>query len=199
MESIGRCGIALKFVGRLKNCTALPILLRGKNGMRILVVDDEPPVLELLGRLCSREGHEVTMTTTAGEALNELRTHAFDLLLTDLMLPDLDGLALVRRARAMQPEIMTIVITGHAGQALEDVLVAGATDLLLKPFRAPELRARLKLAEDQRKLLQQLRAQGRQIQSTSEEVIDSLQKELQEARQTVARLAEVVARSDRTL
>jgi DNA-binding response OmpR family regulator len=167
--------------------------------MRILVVDDEPPVLELLGRLCSREGHEVTMTTTAGEALNELRTHAFDLLLTDLMLPDLDGLALVRRARAMQPEIMTIVITGHAGQALEDVLVAGATDLLLKPFRAPELRARLKLAEDQRKLLQQLRAQGRQIQSTSEEVIDSLQKELQEARQTVARLAEVVARSDRTL
>jgi DNA-binding response OmpR family regulator len=167
--------------------------------MRILVVDDEVPVLELLGRLCSREGHDVTMTQTAGEALNELRTHAYDLLLTDLMLPDLDGLALVRRARAMQPDIMTIVITGHSGQTLEDVLVAGATDLLLKPFRAPELRARLKLADDQRRLVQQLKTQGRQIQATSEEVIDGLQKELQEARQTVARLAEVVARSDRTL
>lgn len=167
--------------------------------MRILVVDDEVPVLELLGRLCSREGHDVTMTTTAGEALNELRTHTFDMLLTDLMLPDLDGLALVRRARAMQPDIMTIVITGHAGQTLDDVLVAGATDLLLKPFRAPELRARLKLADDQRRLIQQLKAQGRQIQTNSEEVIDGLQKELQEARQTVARLAEVVARSDRPL
>jgi DNA-binding response OmpR family regulator len=167
--------------------------------MRILVVDDEVPVLELLGRLCSREGHDVTMTKTAGEGLNELRTHTFDMLLTDLMLPDLDGLALVRRARAMQPEIMTIVITGHAGQTLDDVLVAGATDLLLKPFRAPELRARLKLADDQRRLIQQLKAQGRQIQTSSEEVIDGLQKELQEARQTVARLAEVVARSDRTL
>ena len=167
--------------------------------MRILVVDDEKPVLELLGRLCAREGHDVTLTHTAGEALGELRTHAFDMLLTDLLLPDLDGLALVRRARAMQPDIMPIVITGHAGQSLEDVLVAGATDLILKPFRAPELRARLKLAEDQRRVVQQLKAQGRAIQTSTAEVIDGLQRELQDARQTVARLAEVVARSDRTL
>jgi CheY-like chemotaxis protein len=167
--------------------------------MRILVVDDEVSVLELLGRLCAREGHEVTLTKTAREALGELRTHAFDLLLKDLLLPDLDGLALVRRARAMQPDIMPIVITGHAGQSLEDVLVAGATDLMLKPFRAPELRARLKLAEDQRRTMQQLKAQGRAIQASSAEVIDGLQKELAEARQTVARLAEVVARGDRTL
>ncbi len=167
--------------------------------MRILVVDDEKPILELLGRLCTREGHETTLTGTAGEALAELRTHAFDLLLTDLCLPDLDGLALVRRARAMQPDIMPIVITGHAGQALEDVLVAGATDLILKPFRAPELRARLKMAEDQRKMVQQLKAQGRAVQNSTAEVIDGLQRELTEARQAVARLAEVVARGDRTV
>src|SRR6201988_2657501 len=101
--------------------------------MRILVVDDEVPVLELLGRLCSREGHDVTLTKTAGEALNELRTHAFDLLLTDLLLPALDGWALVRRPRAMQTDIRPIVITGRAGQTLGDVRVAASTVRLLKP------------------------------------------------------------------
>ena len=166
--------------------------------MRILVVDDEPPVLELLGRLCAREGHDVTLTKTAGEALGELRAHGFDMLLTDLALPDLDGLALVRRARAMQPAIMPIVITGHTGQALESVLLAGATDLLLKPFRAPELRARLRLAEEQRRVVQQLKAQGRAIQTSNAETIEDLQRQLQEARQTVARLAGVVAGGDRT-
>jgi len=167
--------------------------------MRILVVDDERSVLDLLGRLCSREGHEVTLTGTAGEALAQLRTHAFDMLLTDLLLPDLDGLALVRRARTMQPEIMSIVITGLGGQSLDEVLTAGAQDLLLKPFRAPELRARLKLAEDQRRAVERLKAQGRAIQTSSAEVIDGLQRELQEAKATVARLAEVVARGERTL
>jgi DNA-binding response OmpR family regulator len=168
--------------------------------MRILVVDDEKPVLDLLGILCSREGHETTLTLTAGDALRELRMHTFDMLLTDLVLPDLDGLALVRRARTMQPDIMPVVITGHAGQySLDDVLAAGAADLLLKPFRAPELRARLKLADEQRRTVQQLKAQGRAIQSSTAEVITNLQRELEEARQTVARLADVVARGDRTL
>jgi two-component system NtrC family response regulator len=167
--------------------------------MHILVVDDEKPVLELLGRLCAREGHEVTLTSAASEALGALRTQQFDLLLTDLQLPDLDGLALVRRARAMQPDITPIVITGHSGQPLEEVLQAGAADLLLKPFRAPELRARLKLADDQRRVVQQLKAQGLAIQTSTAEVIDGLQRELQDARQTVARLSEVVAGSDRTI
>ena len=167
--------------------------------MRILLVDAEKPVLEMLGRLCAREGHDITMTHTAGEALGQLRSHTFDLVLTDLQLPDLDGIALVRRAKAMQPEIMPIVITGQGGQTIEDALVAGATDLLLKPLRAPELRARLKLAEDSRRVVHQLKAQAKALQSSTAEVIDGLQRELQEARQTVARLAEVVARSDSTV
>jgi hypothetical protein len=57
----------------------------------------------------------------------------------------------------------------------------------------------LKLAEDQRRALERLKAQGRAIQTSSAEVIDGLQRELQEARATVARLAEVVARGERTL
>jgi DNA-binding NtrC family response regulator len=168
--------------------------------MRILVVDDEEAVLALLSQLCTREGHDVSAVKSAGDALGELRTKPFDLLITDIVMPDLDGLALVKRARAMQPDIMPIVITGHSGRyTLEEVLEAGAADLILKPFRAPELRVRLKLADEQRRLVAQLKAQGRALQNASAEMIDGLERELDDARQKVARLAEVVARGDRTI
>jgi DNA-binding NtrC family response regulator len=168
--------------------------------MRILVVDDEQPILELLGTLCSRDGHEAVLSLTAADALRELRMRTFDLLLTDLALPDLDGVALLRRAKTMQPEIMPIVITGHTGlHSLDDLLAAGAKDVILKPFRAPELRARLQLAEEQRRMVQQLKAQGRAIETSNAEVISGLEKALEEARQTVARLSDIVAGGDRTL
>jgi DNA-binding response OmpR family regulator len=168
--------------------------------MRILVVDDEQPLRELLAQLCSREGHDVAQAGSAGEALAVLRERTCDLLITDIVMPDLDGLALIRRARALQPEIMSIAITGYGGHyTLEEILDAGASDLILKPFRAPELRVRLKLAEDQRRTLRSLKAEGRALQTTASETIDGLQRELNEARQTVARLVDVVTRGDRTL
>ena len=97
----------------------------------------------------------------------------------------------------MQPDLMPLVITGHAGEyTLEDVLNAGASDLLLKPFRAPELRVRLRLASEQRRMREQMKAQGRAMQLMSSEMIGGLQRELDEARQYAARLAAVVARGD---
>lgn len=165
--------------------------------MRILLVDDEKAVLDLLCQLCAREGHDVHRAESAADALLLLRTEPFDMLVTDIVMPGLDGLALVRRAKVMQPTIMPLVITGHAGEyTLEDVLNAGASDLLLKPFRAPELRARLKLASDQRRAMDQLKEQGRAMQAMSSAMIGGLQRELDEARQHAARLAAVVARGD---
>jgi two-component system NtrC family response regulator len=165
--------------------------------MRILVVEDDKPVRDLLMHLCSREGHEVSGAGSAGEALVLLRDAPFELLITDIIMPGLDGLALIRRAKAIQPEIMPIVLTGHTGNyTLEDILAAGASDLILKPFRTPELRARLKLAGDQLRTLQQLKAQERTLQTASTEMIDVLRQELKEARQAVARLSAVVARGD---
>lgn len=165
--------------------------------MRILLVDDEPHIRHLLGRICTREGHEVAEAGSAGEALALLRTAAFDMLITDIVMPGLDGLALVRRAKAIQPEIKPIVITGHAGDyTLQDVLAAGAADLILKPLRAAELRARLKLADDQRRAEAQIRTEKRALQASSSQMIDGLQRELDEARQVVARLSAVLVRGD---
>jgi DNA-binding response OmpR family regulator len=120
--------------------------------MRILIVDDEKSIRDLLCQLCTREGHAVVTAESVPDALAHLKAGDFELLITDIVMPQIDGLALVRRARALQPEIVAIVITGHAGRySYEDVIEAGAADLLLKPFRAAELRARLKLAEETRK------------------------------------------------
>jgi DNA-binding NtrC family response regulator len=112
--------------------------------MRILIVDDEKSIRDLLGQLCAREGHEVITAESVADALAHLKTSQLDLLITDIVMPRIDGLTLVRRARALQPGLVAIVITGHAGRySYDDVMDAGATALLLKPFRAAELRARL--------------------------------------------------------
>src|SRR3954454_2243264 len=127
--------------------------------MHILIVDDDKSVRELLRALCEREGHQVVSAADSSDALAQLRARLFDLMITDVVMPGLDGLALVRRAKAIQPELMPIVITGHSGKyALEEVVAGGASDPPLKPFRAPELKARLKLAEEQRRLVEILRS-----------------------------------------
>lgn len=115
--------------------------------MDILIVDDEKSIRDLLCQLCTREGHAVVTAESVPDALAHLKSRPFDMLITDIVMPQIDGLALVRRARALQPEMAAIVITGHAGKySYEDVMQAGATDLLLKPFRAAELRTRLQHA-----------------------------------------------------
>jgi DNA-binding response OmpR family regulator len=157
--------------------------------MRILV-DDEATVLDLVAMLCAQEGHEVAKARSSTEALRQLHTSIFDLLVTDIVMPGINGLVLVRKARALHHDLMAIVITGHAGDHTPaDVLAAGATDLILKPFRPPEFRARLRLAVEQKQNMERLRAERRDVQRAGAEMISSLQRELEEARQQVARLS----------
>jgi CheY-like chemotaxis protein len=127
-------------------------------------------------------------TASSIDALARLQSGIFDLLVTDILMPGMDGLSLVRRAKALHAELLVIVITGHAGQySLDEVVAAGASDLLLKPFRAPELRARVKLATEHRAALQEWKARKRALQRASAQVIQGLQRELEEARQVPAR------------
>lgn len=165
--------------------------------MRILVVDDEQSVLELLALICAREGHEVATAASSTDALAQIKTGLFDLLITDIVMPGMDGLELVRRSKTLHADLMAIVITGHAGQyTLADVLAAGATDLMLKPFRAPELRARLKLAMEQRHAIDSWRERRREAQRAGAEMIAGLQRELEDARHQVARLSARLSPTD---
>jgi DNA-binding response OmpR family regulator len=109
-------------------------------------------------------------------------------LITDIVMAQLDGLSLVREARKIDAHLEAIVVTGFASDySMEDVLQGGASDLILKPIRMKEFQARVELAIERRRAFIARTAQLRELQTTSTEMIDGLQRELEEAvKQTTA-------------
>src|SRR6185437_14465763 len=102
----------------------------------LLIVDDEATHTRALQDTLEAEGYRITGFTSPMRALEALRGNAFDLILTDLMMPEMDGITFLREALAIDPTIAAIVMTGHgtldtAVQAMQ----AGALDYILKPFR----------------------------------------------------------------
>ncbi len=102
-----------------------------------------------------------------------------DLLITDMHMPGADGVTVIREARRLQPDIFTLIITGHAAQfPIAEILSSGTADVMFKPFHMNELRARLSLAERRRHLLAFLHQQQRELHAASREMISGLEKEL---------------------
>jgi two-component system response regulator FlrC len=122
---------------------------------RILVVDDERGVRSFLVGCLETEGHELEAAATAGEGLAVLKARAVDLLVTDLKLPDGDGLTLVEQALALQPELQVIVITAHGNvESAVTAMKLGAFDYLQKPIASPgALRLLAERALERRRLL----------------------------------------------
>jgi len=151
--------------------------------MRTLILDDEEPIVTLLGRICSGEGHEVSTFTSSTQALGFLANEPVDLLITDMNMHGPDGVEVVRQARQLQPDIFTLIITGHAGKyPIEELLTSGTADVMFKPFHMNELRARLALAQRRRHLIDSLQKERQELQLMSNEMISGLQTELEEAR-----------------
>jgi DNA-binding response OmpR family regulator len=151
--------------------------------MRVLVLDDDGNVVNLLTRMCEREGHDVRGFTSPERALHCLSEEPFELLITDLAMPDVDGLAVTRRAQRLQPSLFTLIITGHAGSfPLDEAIDEGHVDVMFKPFHLAELRARIALAERRKASLDKLQTERREIQSVSAEMIQGLENELKELR-----------------
>ena len=121
---------------------------------RLLIVDDEEGIRDFLGDVLEDEGHDVTLAADGQEAAELLRKSAFHLMLTDLQMPRLDGMALLRKARAEAPEMQVIVLTAHATvQTAVEAMRLGAFDYLTKPLSGPdELRLLTARALEHRRL-----------------------------------------------
>ena len=112
---------------------------------KILVVDDDKQVREYLSRALSEvAGFSVEVAQTAEEALQKLQSVLFDLVLVDLKLPDMDGIQLITEIVNSKPDILTVLITGHASiDSAVEAMRRGASDYLIKPFDLDDMLSRL--------------------------------------------------------
>ncbi len=107
---------------------------------RVLVVDDEPVVNESCRRILGARGFDVATTESGRDGLRRAATQHYDLVITDLKMPDLDGMDLVRRIRKERPDTAIVVITGFGtvSSAVEAVRL-GVSDYIEKPFTPTQL------------------------------------------------------------
>jgi len=121
---------------------------------RILVADDDAVIREGLRRILTAEGYEVEAVSNGRSALERLEQNRFRLLVTDLKMPGMSGLEVLKAIRSCQPELPVVLITGYA--AIDNAVEAmknGATDYLAKPFANEELINKVKNAIESRAVL----------------------------------------------
>jgi excisionase family DNA binding protein len=109
---------------------------------RILVVDDEAAIRDLLSKTLALAEYEVDLAPDGRAAIERLRLIPYDLLITDLKMPGVDGLTVVREARRLKPDIPVVIITGFSTEASAiDAVNLGVSGYLTKPFRVPRVLA----------------------------------------------------------
>lgn len=122
--------------------------------MKILIVEDDEDIASLLRRGFVGEGYEVHLAKTGADGLEQSQNAAFDIIVLDIMLPELSGLEVCRRLREAGPNIMAPVIMLSARDAVNDRiegLSTGADDYMIKPFAFEELLARVHAQERRRR------------------------------------------------
>src|SRR5205814_4454361 len=112
---------------------------------RVLVVDDEPTIREVMSRYLVRAGYETTVAATGREAIRHADSERPDVVVLDLMLPDVDGLEVMRRLRQQDRDRTAIVLLTARGEESDRIvgLRLGADDYVVKPFSPAELVARV--------------------------------------------------------
>ncbi len=152
----------------------------------LLIVDDEVPQLEALCGLLGDLGYDVTGRSDPAEALDLLNKRSFDLLLSDLQMPGIDGISLIQRAAETDPDLVAILMTGHGTvDSAVSAMKIGALDYVLKPFRLSAITPVISRALE----VHRLRVQNRQLLKTVMSNSDKLQKANRELDAFAARVA----------
>lgn len=121
---------------------------------KLLIVDDDSAQMRAMCDTLDQEGYSVTGSTSAQQALQLMRDERFDLVITDLTMPGMDGISFLRAAREMDQELIGIVMTGHGSiDTAVAAMKAGAFDYILKPFTLRLIRPVLERALNVRKLM----------------------------------------------
>jgi signal transduction histidine kinase len=158
----------------------------------LLVVDDEESVAVTMGAILEMDGYEVCISTSGADAMKRLHENEFDLVLTDLRLDDTDGLTIITEVCRVQPETVSIVLTGYA--SLESAIKAlreGAYDYLIKPCDVDELRAVVARGIERRQLGMQLKSRLGELETANQTIRElnlDLQRRVDDATQELQQL-----------
>jgi two-component system sensor histidine kinase/response regulator len=158
----------------------------------VLVVDDEESVAVTMGAILEMDGYDVSISTSGADAMKRLHESEFDLVLTDLRLDDTDGLTIITEVCRLQPETVSIVLTGYA--SLESAIKAlreGAYDYLIKPCDVDELRAVVARGIERRQLGIQLKSRLAELETANDTIRElnmDLQRRIDEATQELQQL-----------
>ncbi|HKD91335.1 MAG TPA: response regulator, partial [Terriglobales bacterium] len=142
---------------------------------KILVVDDEPNILLTLTAILQHEGYEIESATGGEEAIASVRRHHYDVVLTDLKMPRVDGLDVLDEVRRSSPQTVTLMMTGYA--ALDSAVEAvqrGAYEYLMKPVEIADLKLAVQRSLERKRLSESetlYRVQKNLAVATSEEEI----------------------------
>ena len=127
---------------RAPQTTSRPAPAAAGGRPRILVVDDEATIRDLLSKTLALAEYDVDVAPDGRTALERLRIIPYDLLITDLKMPGVDGLTVIREARRLKADLPVIIITGFSNEASAiEAVNLGVSGYLTKPFRVPRVLA----------------------------------------------------------
>lgn len=120
----------------------------------VIIVDDDRSLLNIIGQGLSLEGYRCESAPDAESALELISKTSFDMMITDIVLPGIDGFSVTEQARKLRPDMLVIIMTGFIEDFSYDrAIEAGASDFIKKPFTLQELVVRIRLVKLQAKLI----------------------------------------------
>jgi len=119
--------------------------------VNIIVIDDDPFIRDLLAKVLINEGYKVDTAENGVKALEKISSEFYDLLITDIRMPEMDGMELMYKALELQPDIDIIIITAYASiENAVEAIKRGAFDYIEKPFRLEKIRLVVRRALEQK-------------------------------------------------
>ncbi len=151
---------------------------------KVLVVDDEEPVAKIVVAFLSMQGHECVTASSGVDALRKVQQSKFDAVITDIVMPQMDGIALTKELLTLYPDLPVMIMTGHSKEyPTEAAISAGARDFIEKPFSQEGFILRFNKMMSDHEILLKIEAKQKEMlfhmQRESSERIDELQREVE--------------------
>jgi YesN/AraC family two-component response regulator len=169
---------------------------------RVLIVDDEPDFLESVDWQLKKRRYRVFTALSGEDALDLLRQEGIDVLVADIRMPGLDGIELIRHAARIDPDLQSIVLTGHGGvDTAIEAMRLGAINYLRKPVGVDELDVAVQKGIERRDLIQAVRERQEQMEKANRELTElrgqlekALEHEIEERKQAQGELYRIRVR-----